>query len=42
MELGARPRRSRSFKPGDQVGAGDLAHLFGALDAGKGGERVLT
>ena len=26
------------FAPGDQVSASDLAHLFGAFDAGKGGE----
>ena len=38
IELGARPRRSRSLKPGDQVGAGDLAHLLGPFDPCKGRE----
>src|SRR5690349_3986541 len=34
MELGANPRRSRSLKSGDRVGAADPAHFLGALDAG--------
>ena len=37
-EAGARPRRSRSLKPSDQVDAGDPAHLLGAFDAGTCGE----
>jgi len=35
MELGARPRRSRSFRQAIPVRAGDLAHFLGTLDAGE-------
>src|SRR5689334_7076551 len=40
MELGAKPRRSRSFRQAILVGAGDLAHFLGALHAGEGRERL--
>jgi hypothetical protein len=38
MELGAKPRRSRSFRQAIPVGARDLAHFLRAPDAGEGRE----